>query len=79
MLSTHKVAHAEDIFSYRDYMCQVSKLLYPATQGPGAGGWGPGPDNSNTRFYINLNVLKFGHHHKYFSVDIAFYNYYVTM
>ena len=44
MLSTHKVAHAEDIFSYRDYMCQVSKLLYPATQGPGAGGWGPGPD-----------------------------------
>ena len=49
--------------------------------GRGAGGRGRiwGPDNSNTRFYINLNVLKFGHHHKYFSVDIAFYNYYVTM
>ena len=28
MLSTHKVAHAEDTFSYRDYMCQVSKLQH---------------------------------------------------
>ena len=36
------------------------------------------------QIYFNLNVLKFennmdGHYHKYFSVEIAFYKYDVTM
>ena len=26
ILSTNKVAHAEDTFCYRDYVCQISKL-----------------------------------------------------
>ena len=35
-------------------------------------------------FYFNLNIWQFelqydGLHHKYFSKDIAFYNYFVTM
>ena len=28
MLLTNKVVHAEDTFSYRDYMCHVSKLQH---------------------------------------------------
>ena len=36
-------------------------------------------ETANCFLTLTLNCDMDGHHHKYFSVDIAFYNYFVTM